>query len=166
MRELPRDKGKILEMFRRYDFRMEAGNVKLENCTEFQALVDAYCKKEPEKGEHFIIRHGTPETPPQEAYKCPDCGQYVLNFNLQEYNLPPEMQTVGNYSRLCSDAFNLPNVPTFYCHKCGSEWQWVPELPEEPKPGTPVTPEVKIVAMSDDDKKKSFFDKIMEYFGI
>lgn len=42
MRELPRDKNKILEIFRLYDFRNKLGHP-LENCVEFQALVDAYC---------------------------------------------------------------------------------------------------------------------------
>lgn len=117
------------------------------------------------RGYKMVIRNGCPN-PPEEAHKCPDCGQYAERFDFRQYNLPSGLMMLGNYSRLCGDAFELPNVPTFYCHKCGCEWQWVPELPEEPEPGTPVTPEVKIVAMSDDDKKEVFFEKIRGYFGI
>lgn len=166
MKELPRDKDKILEIFRLYDFRMEAGNVKLENCIEFQVLVDAYCSKKQGKGEYSVTRHGTPETPPKEAHKCPDCGQYAERFDFRQYNLPPELMTLGNYCRLCGDAFELPNVPTFYCQKCGCEWQWVPELPEEPEPGTPITPEAHITPIPDQPVKMSFFGKVKSLIGI
>lgn len=57
MRELPRDKGKILEIFRHYNFQDEYEHP-LENCVEFQALVDAYCS----------IKQGTP-------YKIEDKGE-------------------------------------------------------------------------------------------
>lgn len=175
MKELPRDKDKILEIFRLYDFRMEAGNVKLENCDEFLKLVDAYCDKKTKKqGDCSVVRHGTPEKPPKKSHFCPDCGEFVLGYNL--------------YGQRDVDPFDddfcglSPNVPSFYCSKCGCEWQWVPsksrdddEVAKDPEQEKEPSPEDNNQEQQNKNMteitilvgvKKPWYQRFIDYFTL
>lgn len=134
MNDLPRDKDKILEIFRRYNFQ-DGYEHPLENCIEFQALVDFYCKQTVDNtGFNSLVRNGCP-TPPQDAGICPYCGHFVDEYRCEELNLPEwkKWEIGGLYAFLKDDANEEPLMPTFKCPKCKAVWQWLPKPPEEEK---------------------------------
>lgn len=134
MKELPRDKDKILDIFRRYKFHDEYEHP-LENCVEFQALVDFYCEKPVDNtGFNSLVRNGCP-TPPRDAGICPYCGYCVDEYRREELNLPEEekWEIGGLYSFLKGHANEEPLMPTFKCPKCKAIWQWLPMPPKEEK---------------------------------
>lgn len=74
-----------------------------------------------------IIRHGTPE-PPEEDWKCPECGFKANEYEREKYQIPDSFLTSIEASRLLGDFGEMPLVPTFICPECTCKWQWIPDF--------------------------------------
>lgn len=74
-----------------------------------------------------IVRKGISPIP-DEARKCPVCGEYAQQYSLENkyesYNLRCQQVVIDKY-------YYVQKYPTFTCKNCQTIWQYLGETPEK-----------------------------------